>query len=398
MPPSVSIPFSPTQGSLREPSHSGPLSGLVFLVDGQRGTVVAEEEDEGVLGESVLVELCTNAADAIIHGGDHRQRNTASARHLTGEAAEETIGGVQRHVRGEVGEVEKERVLGAAVDEGQGGLGLQVEAVALFGDISRGLQVLAVAGEVGPIAVGVAAVDVVESPGIRQVGAEELPGDVHYPVLAGLGPGQVLPDPVAMRVTWLHVPLADHSGAVSSPLQPLRDEHLVEWHRDGGVVIDAEAGLIAPGKQAGARGDALGRAHVAAGAAQTIGSQAVEMGCFEVIELALTARVRVALVVGENDDDVRALGGGGRGKCQRGKKADEATEEELKGNHVCGGTKQRYEKGWLYFSGFSVVHPARVSSKEAESMHESRSPGLRNRSPHPGALWCKREKRSSIKP
>ena len=75
-----------------------------------------------------------------------------------------------------------------------------------------------------------------------------------------------------MLVGWLQVPLADHSGAVAGTLQPLGDEHLVEWHRNGAVVIDAEATLIAPGEQSGARGDALGRAYVAASAAQAIGA------------------------------------------------------------------------------------------------------------------------------
>ena len=93
-----------------------------------------------------------------------------------------------------------------------------------------------------------------------------------------------------------------------------------------GEAADARGLRRAAGHERGARRHALGRGGERAVEAQALGGEAVEVGRLD--RIAVTANIGRAVVVGENDDDVRARWGGGVGEGGR-------QEEEREGFH-CG--------------------------------------------------------------
>jgi hypothetical protein len=112
---------------------AGPVAGLVFHVKLNGRAVITDEEDQCVVGQAVLIEALTNASDAIIHCREHRQCDPTTPGHLPGESAEIFVRRVQRHVRREVCQVQKERFILATIDKRQGCIGLDVEAIARSG-------------------------------------------------------------------------------------------------------------------------------------------------------------------------------------------------------------------------------------------------------------------------
>ena len=91
----------------------------------------------------------------------------------------------------------------------------------------------------------------------------------------------------------------------------------------------AEAGLVAAGKEAGARWAAVGRGYVAAGAADAGGSKGVDVGCGNVLA-AVDADVGVAEVVGEDDEDVGSRHVLGRGRGGREGYCEERDRQKVK--------------------------------------------------------------------
>ena len=104
--------------------------------------VVADEDDERVLILTRRLELRAQLADAFVHGGDHRQGLTSFLGQVGGRLGEPRLRGFERDVRGVIGEVEEERLGGlggAAVQEGQGGLGLHDHAETIVRHEVRGV-------------------------------------------------------------------------------------------------------------------------------------------------------------------------------------------------------------------------------------------------------------------
>lgn len=124
--------------------------------------------------------------------------------------------------------------------------------------------------------------------------------------------GYELTNPLGRGMVWIEMPLADHSSPVARFLQALGDGKFIDRQRNAAIRIQAEALLVASGKESGARGNALGCGDVTVSAACAIGCHIIEMWRLHILEQSLATKVRVAVIVGENDDDVRLFCGGER--------------------------------------------------------------------------------------
>ena len=116
-----------------------------------------------------------------------------------------------------------------------------------------------------------------------------------------------------LRLGRAEVPLADHAGGVAALLEVVRQHALVERRAEtflgrsgdaAGVELVAEALLVAPGHETGARRTAHRRGDVALGEARSALGDGVDVrrprgGA------AVGADVAVPEVVGEDDDQVR---------------------------------------------------------------------------------------------
>ena len=211
----------------------------------QRGAVVTDEEDQGVLVLSHRLELGAQLAEAFVHRRHHRQRLAAFLGEFCRRLGKPRFGGFERHVRGVVSEVEEEGLVrfgGTAIQEGQGGFGLDDHAEAVVGDEVRRV------GEGSALQV------------VRGVELTQLPAEVFVEAL-GVGHVFLRDSECLLALLAAHeveMPLADLSGDVTGSLEALGEGELLERQRPLVVILDAEALLIAPGQHAGAGGDALG--------------------------------------------------------------------------------------------------------------------------------------------
>ena len=105
------------------------------------------------------------------------------------------------------------------------------------------------------------------------------------------------------------VPLARHAGRISGSLQPLGDRLFrVESIERLAVALDAKSILISPAEQPGPRRHTLRCSDVSGRHPDTTCRQSVDMRCLHVLQYLLARQVRITVIVGENDDDVRLSG------------------------------------------------------------------------------------------
>jgi hypothetical protein len=107
----------------------------------------------------------------------------------------------------------------------------------------------------------------------------------------------------------VEVPFAEVAGGVAGVAEGARERFLLEAEGEA-VVLDAGAVVGAAGHDGGAGGRAIGRAGVETIEAQAGGGHGVEVRGFEE-RVAVVAGFAPAHVVGHDEDDVGAGGGGG---------------------------------------------------------------------------------------
>jgi hypothetical protein len=199
-------------------------------------------------------------------------------------------GGLRGRVDGVVGEMNVEGAAFVLLDEGHGFLGEARGQVALV------LDRLAVP-------VDRRAFDVVELEVVVRAAAEET-----IPFVEAAADGALLDGEAEM-------PLAEGAAHVAGGFQEFWENGF--RLRDAAPAftggVDAGALLIAPGEQAGAGGGAHVAGDVGLGEPHALARQGVEVGRGDLLRMVrVEADVGVALVVGEDDDDVgRAWRGGG---------------------------------------------------------------------------------------
>src|SRR5262245_2443757 len=125
------------------------------------------------------------------------------------------------------------------------------------------------------------------------------------------------------------VPLADEARRVARVFHELwkrasgRYEAFLEWRTDGREgALEADALLVSPGDQRGARRRAL-RRRVEVGETDPFTREAIDVGCLHIAR-AIGAEVAVADVVGDDGDAVRPTGRrlGTQGKRSEDKKSE----------------------------------------------------------------------------
>ena len=210
---------------------------------------------------------------------------------------------VERSVRCVGGDVTEERLVGVFFDKALPLAEEYVRAVAL---VRSGDAVF----EIG-------VVKVVVAPGIARV------ADAAAGVVDGFGKAALV-RPVGRAVS--EVPLAEVPGAVASAGECVREGPLVGAQQRAATdgVPDASAVAVVAGEQAGAGGGA-GGADVIVGEAHGVLVEAVEARRAD-RAVAVTAQVAVALVVGEDEDDV-----GARGHCSLRQASYSARASSLSG-------------------------------------------------------------------
>ena len=135
--------------------------------------------------------------------------------------------------------------------------------------------------------------------------------------------------PVGMEIrVRSHVPLANDGALVANLAQNLCNGLLFQRQTglgivgvDGRVGGEAEAILVASSEQAGATGTTDGEGNVAVGEFHSVGSETVKVWSGDV-GAAVEANIVVALVVRENDYEIRAVRrtqGGEREACNKAK-------------------------------------------------------------------------------
>jgi len=211
---------------------------------------------------------------------------SASSQVLAAVPGDVLAPGVQRIVRGGVGQVQKERlaVPGVPFDRPDGVVGKRVGRVVVLGELGDALIVVAEGANASSLEFRV---------GLRRV--EEVAASVHEAIV-------LVEAPVTGTVRGLRaqVPLADQRGLV-----PRFAKYLAE--RDHVLVEQLLAATAFPRVEAGhqrrARRGALGVV-VELAEAQPLGGQPVEVGRAHLAPVA--ADVRPAHVVSHDQDDVRS--------------------------------------------------------------------------------------------
>ena len=243
------------------------------------GAVVGHEHDDGVVGESELVEPAQQEAEVVVDVGDHAVE--AGAVLVRGGVR---VGGgvvrfdVERAVRGVGGNVAVERLLAVLFDEAQALAEEHVGAVAL--ELPRhAVHVVGV-------------IEVVVAPGVADV-ADAAAVVVHGAFEAAL----VGPE----RLAVAQVPLAELAGAVAGLAQGVGQGPLVLAQQRAPADGVPHPGAVAEvaGQQAGARGGA-GGADVEVGKAHRVAVEAVQVGRADHV-VAVAPQVAVALIVGKDE-------------------------------------------------------------------------------------------------
>ena len=362
--------------------------GASVAADGFGATaIVLQEEDEGVVELAMFFQFGDEAADALVHGVNHRGVNfhAAGFPSFVGDFVPVTDSGgggplgfdqtegagfgeagfangvvalvVAAAVAGDVGfECVHGPVGGGVGDVQEEGFGGVVALV--FGDEPDGV----VADGVGVVELGGTVFGVVERADGRVVAGQ----GAGVEETAGAGDGAVvavetaLQGPVVFGTVGFDVagdvPFAEGVGAITGGFEGFGEgdavavevaavagESFVFHHVSDAGLVGVEAR-----KQGGAGGTAAGGV-VELGEAEAAGGEGVEGGGADFATVA--AEVGESHVVGENDDEVgRSVGGGGNGEGVDGQQ--EGGEEECAGavlGHGCAGggrvTRRRRRDG-----------------------------------------------------
>ena len=294
--------------------------------------VVAREDDEGALIEPEPLQLRHDLADAPVDL--HHHVAVEPALRFAGEFFRHE----ERHVRHVVREVEEERLFLLRGDERQRGLGVARGELALIGIRLDDLVVAHEREVVRETAAGRIRTTLAREAGIG--GALARGAHEGVLVLAHGHVGMVAPHVVGERQAEprvealahgqqlgriAEVPFANHHRGVADALEDLGDRDLVGIEAEigigRGVARVVHARRIATGHQLRARG-AAERRGVETREPNPLGREAVDVRRLNGGRT-VAAEIAVALVVGEDDDDV-GLGrcGGGEGNAEN----DEANE------------------------------------------------------------------------
>ena len=140
---------------------------------------------------------------------------------------------------------------------------------------------------------------------------------VERPHVVGVGQAEVFVEAVVQREELrriAEVPFAEDGGGVAALFDQFGEGHFVGADADFGArpkrAVDADAVRVAAGQQAATRGGADRLRHVEIAEDAALRGQAIEVRRDEAFR-AENADIGVALVVGEDDDDVGELGAGG---------------------------------------------------------------------------------------
>lgn len=264
-------------------------------MDFQRRAVVADEEDERLLGEAVLFQHAGDAAHAVVHGAEHGERGASALRHGAGEALHVACGRIERCVRCPKGDVEEERIIFVALNDRRGGLRAAIEVIRVRRVIAH-RAVFAIHGDVG--------------------------GESLLPMLRKDMP-EAMPRDLRQRP---EVPFAELRGDVARVLQSRGEGGLlVEAIERGVVVVEVKAPLKTPRHEPATRWHALRRGAVTMLCDHAAASQRIEMWRTHILLDATNAEVRETVVVGVEDDDV-----GTRRSRESGEQRAESEEENKK--------------------------------------------------------------------
>ena len=272
--------------------------------------VVAEEKDQRVVAHFLFFEQIEDAPHPVIDRRDHGQCRAASFGHVAGKPGEVFVGGDERHVRRVIGEVEKER-LGVILpaEESQRRVGLFLDAVILRGVHfplwceRTSLQIV-----IAQIVLQFAPVEILETAltgAIRQLQGPRHGDTLRIVCLEG---GVFFQSPSHGDDVRLEVPFAGHARDIACRAETVGDGFFLQRQRSFGDRIIAKALLVASGQQTRPRRRALRGGDVAVRKDRTLAGQAVEVGRLHVVADAVRTEVGIALVVGEDDDEVRAVG------------------------------------------------------------------------------------------
>jgi hypothetical protein len=100
------------------------------------------------------------------------------------------------------------------------------------------------------------------------------------------------------------VPFADHTSCVASLGQVVRDGGLGKRQWPVSIGDVAEAILVATREQARTGWAALWSGDIAIGKAGSFGCHAVDVGCFHILFDTHAGKVRIAVILGEEDNDI----------------------------------------------------------------------------------------------
>src|SRR5262245_4985580 len=284
-----------------------------MFAEHQPRAVVRGEDHERLAVELLLPQGLENLAYAPVEFFDHVA--VQAARALAGEV----LRGEQGDVRHRVGEVEEEWLFPIRLDELHRILGVPLGERVLVGRAfddpvvahERHVPVLDLRLEESGAALGPAVRHAVHVVHVRQA-EERVEPVLHWEVF-----GEVA-----------QVPFADAGGGIPAQLEDVGECDLRGRQSAGGVREEDPAGIRAhagadrqPAGEKGrpARG-ADGRGRVEAGELEPLGGHPVQVRGANG-RVAITAEVSIPQIVGEDDDEVRLLGRGGRGREKDGPEA-----------------------------------------------------------------------------
>ena len=289
------------------------FGGAAVVFKMQPGAVVGGEDDVGVVGETFLADGVHEAADLGVDVFDDAGVSILRIR------VADILRYEERDVRHAVGEVEEEGLLLVGGDELDGFVGVAAGDGALVdGEFDDFLISDERGAPVEDVFILILPRGVPTDPWLPLV-----VGVVH---VVGVGNAVVAVETLgageAFRVV-AEVPLADAGGCVALGFEVIGDGDLVGVHAAGAggkedVLLHADAFRVATGEQAGTGRSADRARDHEVGELPAFLGQLVEMRGLDGLR-SETAQVVVALIIGEDDDEVR-LG--------RGAEREEGGEEE----------------------------------------------------------------------
>ena len=292
------------RAALPDGAFAAPHAGVEDIQSVGLAVVVHEDEDRVVL-QFTLPEMPHQPSEVVVEVGDHAEIGGLLVIHLAAERRREFRGGGQRRMRRIGGEVAEEGGVLALIDEGHGLIEKDVLPVAF-----------------PRLALAVADHDRIEV----DVRAADIGGGPFEPALLG----SIVPFAA-------QVPLADEARSVACLPQELRQEDgvLVQVFPRQGGVRDAVAELVHARQERRARRRA-GRAHVELFEAHALVEKRIQIRGLEQW-VPVPSQVAIALVVRQDEDDVRfrrgSFGGPehGRRRQQQGGEDEESVLHDERG-------------------------------------------------------------------